>query len=115
MSSWMFHFGSRAAPAGPAAEHLILPTLFGEGYGLYRTRKSTFVFSFAAHALAVAMLLVSGRFVAAHRHEIRQQVVGIVTEVSPYLLPPSASTSGGGGGGGDRDKLAASRGVLPKF
>jgi periplasmic protein TonB len=35
--------------------------------------------------------------------------------VSPYILPPSASESGGGGGGGDRDKLAASRGVLPKF
>jgi periplasmic protein TonB len=92
-----------------------LPTLFGEGYGVYRTKKSTFVFSFLAHALAIVLLLLSGRFVAAHRHEIRHQVIGIVTELSPYILPPSASKAGGGGGGGDRDKLVASKGILPRF
>lgn len=115
MSSGISHFGSRAAPVRSATEPLILPTLFGEGYGLYQRRGSTFVLSFVMHALATALLLVSGRFVATHRQEIRQQVVGIVTEVSPYLLPPSRSESGGGGGGGDRDKLAASRGALPRL
>jgi len=59
--------------------------------------------------------LVSGRFVTAHRHEIREKVIGIVTEVSPYVLPPSASKAGGGGGGGDRDRLPASKGALPRF
>jgi len=98
-----------------AAEPLILPTLFGEGYGLYRRKGSTFVFSFVAHTLAAALLLVSGRFVATHRQEIRQQVVALASDDSPYILPPSASASGGGGGGGDRDKLAASRGILPRF
>ncbi|HYL16299.1 MAG TPA: energy transducer TonB [Terriglobales bacterium] len=98
-----------------ASEPVVLPTLFGEGYGAYRTRRSTFVLSFLGHVLAIMLLLASGRFVAAHRHEIRQQVIGIVTEVSPYTLPPSASKAGGGGGGGDRDKLAASKGVLPRF
>jgi hypothetical protein len=39
-------------------------------------------------ALAIVLLLLSGRFVAAHRHEIRQQVIGIVTEVSVYILAP---------------------------
>ncbi len=115
MSSGTFQFGSREVAVRPASEPLILPTLFGEGYGLYRRRGSTFVLSFVAHTLATAVLLVSGRFVATHRQEIRQQVVSLVTEVSPYILPASASESGGGGGGGDRDKLAASKGALPRL
>ena len=99
----------------PATEPSILPTLFGEGYGLYQTRRSTFVLSFLAHALAVTVLLTSARFVVVHRKEVRQTVVGLVTEISPYVLPPSVTKSGGGGGGGDRDKLPASKGALPKF
>jgi periplasmic protein TonB len=98
-----------------AAEPEILPTLLGEGYGLYQTRGSTFLLSFLVHVLAIVLLLVSSRLVTTRRHEIRQQVIGIVTEVSPYILPPSASKAGGGGGGGDRDKLRASKGILPRF
>ena len=94
---------------------VILPTLFGEGYGLYKTRGSTFVFSFLIHMAAITVLVASGRLVVQHRQEIRQQVMAIATEVSPYILPASSSTAGGGGGGGDRDKLAASRGTLPRF
>ena len=108
------HRIQKAPPDSPAAP-LRLPTLFGEGYGQYRTRGSTFVLSFLAHTLAVALLVFGGRFAAEHRHEVRQQVIGIVTEVSPYMLPPSPSKVGGGGGGGDRDKLAASKGTLPRF
>jgi TonB family protein len=115
MSSFALHRRAERVPLGSATEPAILPTLFGEGYGLYRTRRSTFVLSFLVHALGIVLLLLSGRFVAAHRHEIRQQVIGIVTEVSPYILPPSASKAGGGGGGGDRDKLSASKGGLPRF
>ena len=114
MSSLALHRRAERVPLPSATEPAILPTLFGEGYGLYRTRRSTFVFSFLVHALAIVLLLLSGRLVATHRHEIRQQVIGIVTEVSPYILPPSASKAGGGGGGGDRDKLSASQGALPR-
>jgi periplasmic protein TonB len=39
----------------------------------------------------------------------------VVTDVSPYILPPSRTKAGGGGGGGDRDKFAASKGTLPRF
>jgi TonB family protein len=63
----------------------------------------------------LVLLLTSGRYLVAHHREIRQQVVGIVTDISPYILPPSASKAGGGGGGGDRDKLAASKGDLPRL
>ena len=114
LSTSISQFGPPAGPVRPPTE-LVLPTLFGEGYGLYRRRGSTFVLSFAAHTLAAVLLVVSGRFVVAHRHELRQQVVGLVTDVSPYVLPASKSASGGGGGGVDGDKLPASKGALPRF
>jgi periplasmic protein TonB len=115
MSNISLRRRSGRLPLRSAAEPATLPTLFGAGYGLCRIRRSSFVFSFVGQTLAIAVFLVSARFVPAHRHEIRQQVIGIVTDVSPYILPPSASKAGGGGGGGDRDKLQASKGMLPRF
>lgn len=102
-------------PRWSTTEHSILPTLSGEGYGLYNSRKSAFLLSSLAHMLVITLLLTSGNYLVTHRHEIRQQVVGIVTDVSPYILPRSASKVGGGGGGGDRDKLRASKGALPRL
>ena len=102
-------------PPCVARKPVVLPTLLGEGYSLYHTQRSAFVLSFLGHALAVALLLVSSRYLIAHHRDIRQHVVGIVTDISPYILPPSASKAGGGGGGGDRDKLVASKGSLPRL
>jgi protein TonB len=96
--------------------HDILPTLFGEGQGLYPQRKDTFVYSFILHMVAAGLLIWSGHWVVTHQDEIKQQVVGLVTDVSPYLpLPVSKTRAGGGGGGGDRDKLNAPKGALPKL
>ena len=114
MSSLALHHGPELVSPCSATEPLILPTLLGEGYALYDTKRSAFVLSFLAHALALVLLVASGRYLVAHRHEIRQ-VVGIVTDISPYILPPSASRAGGGGGGGDRDRLSASKGALPRL
>ena len=100
------------APAGPVS---VLPTLFGEGYGTYQVRRDTFVLSFLLHILAVVLIVVATSYLYSHREEIKQQVTGIVTDISPYVLPPSSSKAGGGGGGGDRDKLAATKGALPKL
>ena len=115
MSSVVLQRRTQKVPLHSPAAPVILPTFFAEGYGQYKTRRSMFVLSFLAHTLAVAFLVLAGRFVAEHRHEVRQQVIGIVADVSPYILPASASKAGGGGGGGDRDKLAASKGTLPRF
>ena len=104
-----------APPASLTPEPPILPTLFGEGYGLYKTRRVTFLFSFVGHVVAVALLVASGHFVVTHRNEIRQQMMNVITDVSPYILPASKSKAGGGGGGGDRDKLLASKGALPRL
>jgi len=102
---------TRLAPAGSAG---VLPTLFGEGYGTYRVRRGTFVLSFFLHIAVVASIVISSTYLYQHREEIKQQVTGIVVNISPYILPPARTKAGGGGGGGDRDKLAASKGALPK-
>jgi len=108
--------GQTARPEVPRPEQSsILPTLMGEGYGLYETKPATFVFSFIIHTAAVAVVLISGQFLVSHRQEIKQQVVSLVSDVSPYVLSPSTTKAGGGGGGGDRDKLQASKGALPKL
>ena len=106
---------SGRAPPQRATEPAILPTLFGEGYGLYPIHRGTFLLSLLAHVLAISLLLAASSYLVTHRREVRQQMMQIATDVSPYFLPPSKANAGGGGGGGDRDKLAASRGRLPEF
>ena len=108
---------SATAPAvkpAPAPEPSPLPTLMGEGYGVYRTRPLSFVYSFVLNILVGVFLVYSGHFVVTHREQLRQNAIALVSDISPYMLPASAKESGGGGGGGDRDKLAASRGRLPR-
>ena len=50
---------------------------------------------------------------ATHSAQVQNQVTALV-DISPYLLKPSMKLAGGGGGGGNHDKLAASKGALPK-
>ncbi|HMK30838.1 MAG TPA: hypothetical protein VK473_14220, partial [Terriglobales bacterium] len=88
----------------------ILPTLFGAGYGNYQADKKNFILSFLIHTLAAILLLTSGYWMVQHKQEIKLQVANLVTDISPYILPPSATKAGGGGGGGDRDKLQAPKG-----
>ncbi len=101
--------------AEPPAEPVLLPTLFGEGYGIYKVRKGTFVLSFLLHTLGIIVLLTSSFYVASHRDVIQQKATMLIAEVSPYVLPPAPTKVGGGGGGGDRDKLEAPHGALPKL
>src|SRR5271165_3215850 len=103
--------GSLAPPQDP-----IMPSLFGEGQGLYPQRKETFLYSFIVHMLAVGLLIWSGHWAYEHKDQLKQQVTGLVTDVSAYLpLPSSKTRAGGGGGGGDHDKLQAPKGALPKL
>src|ERR1039457_752878 len=97
-------------------QELVLPTLFGVGQGLYPQRKDTFVYSFIVHMLSVGLIILSGHWAFQHKDEIKQQVIGLATDIGPYLpLPVSNTRAGGGGGGGDRDKLNAPKGALPKL
>jgi periplasmic protein TonB len=93
----------------------ILPTLFGEGYGVYGVRKESFVISFLLNVLFVTTIVGIGLYVPSHTQEIKKIIIGDAIELSPYTLPPAKTEAGGGGGGGDRDKLEATKGKLPKF
>ncbi len=104
-----------AAQTAVAPPTDILPTLFGAGYGTYSVRPTNFIISFVIHMLGITGILLSSMFVATHQQEIKRQVVSLVTDISPYVLPASDKQSGGGGGGGDRDLLPASKGSPPKF
>jgi len=109
-----------SGPAGPDSRGSsprpdLLPTLFGGGLGTYQARPANFLLSFLLHILAVATVLASSMFVWSHQVEIQKRVANVVTDISPYLLSPAKDQAGGGGGGGDRDVLAASKGILPKF
>ena len=101
-------------PAGTAPRDF-MPALFGLEYSTYGTKPKNFLYSFLLHSLMAALLIASTSFVFSHQQEIKATVSGVVTDISPYILPPAKDQAGGGGGGGDRDKLAASKGAPPKF
>lgn len=114
MSSLVLHWRLGGVPLVSVTEPAILRSFSCESRGVYDTRGVTFVVSLLIHGLLIALLVASFRSVAVHRLEIQQPVIGLVTDVGPYILPRSAFKAGGGGGGGERDKLAASKGVLPR-
>lgn len=102
---------------GPAPEKFdpVLPTLFGEGYGIYEVKRGSFVLSFLLNTLFVVACVLIGSFAWQNKEEIKKVVLDQAIEISPYVLSPAKDDSGGGGGGGDRDKLQASKGALPKL
>ena len=51
---------TKTEPEKPTAveeRHDILPTLFGEGAGLYPQRKETFLYSFIVHMVAAVLII----------------------------------------------------------
>jgi periplasmic protein TonB len=102
-----------SGPLGPNRPD-VLPTLFGGGEGLYQARPANFLLSFLLHVLAISAVLASSMIVWSHKVEIQQHMANVVTDISPYILSPAKDEAGGGGGGGDRDKLQATKGILPK-
>lgn len=93
----------------------ILPTLFGQGYGIYGVRHSNFAVSAFAHAVALSLLLTSSLWLV-HGKPNDARILTDVAPMSDYIsLTQDVARSGGGGGGGDRDKVAAPEGRLPKL
>ena len=97
-----------------AQKHDVLPTLFGDGYGIYEVRKGSFVVSFVVNCAVLSLLVWIGSWTASHAPAIKQDL-GMSVEISPYVLPPSKKAAGGGGGGGSHDIKPASKGALPKL
>lgn len=98
----------------PAEDSSSLTTLFGSGATTYGVDRRSFYLSFSINTLVTIIAIYASYYIASHHQQIKQQLTSVAIELSPYVLQPSKSESGGGGGGGDRDKLAASKGTLPK-
>jgi TonB family protein len=93
----------------------ILPTLFGAGGGTYPVRRGNFAISAAMHGALIAVFATAGLWMTRQPQLTPHATSILLTDISPYLLPPSVDKSRGGGGGGDRDKLTESKGSLPRF
>jgi protein TonB len=107
---------AKQPPVAPPPD-LVLPTLFGAGYGTYAVRPRNFIISYALVIASTVSGVLITQYVYRHREEIKHTVIALVNpgDISPYVLPAAKNRSGGGGGGGDRDKVEASKGRLPKF
>ena len=76
-----------SAPSAVLAQSLGMASLFPEGYGAYRTRLSAFVISYTANTVLLALCVWSGHWIVEHRHDIKQRVTGLVTDIVPFLPP----------------------------
>lgn len=92
---------------------MVLPSLFGAGYGTYQVRPQNFVLSFLSHTL----LIIGGLFLlhlGVTAVKAPEKPKYDLTELAPYVPRHVGVKAGGGGGGGDASKLKASAGTPPK-
>ncbi len=106
---------SQAPSPAPQKFDPVLPSLFGDGYGIYQVQRNSFILSFLLNTLFVTAFVLIGSFAWQNQQEIKKIVLDQSIDISPYIMPQAKDQSGGGGGGGDRDKLQASKGALPKL
>jgi len=89
-------------------------------WGAYDYKQEGAGVSLVVHVLMIALLIgvsiLTSRAVKLNTQ--KQNVMALTDNDVPMDLPMTSKkgpSSGGGGGGGDRDKLAATKGKLPKF
>ncbi|HEY6253056.1 MAG TPA: energy transducer TonB [Candidatus Angelobacter sp.] len=97
----------------PAQETMVMPSLFGAGYGTYQVRPENFVLSFLTHMLAIVAVLLLLHF-GVQSVKAPEKTKTDVTVLAPYQPIHVGREAGGGGGGGDASKLKASAGTPPK-
>src|SRR5262245_55364539 len=94
---------------GPA--DMVLPTLFGKGYGTYTARPENYALSFVSHTAIIALIM--WLFHVTIQPEILTPTIAHSIELSDYVMKVGKGGPSGGGGG-DASKLKASTGVPPK-
>ena len=93
------------------------PVAVRDIWGFYSYKRDGALASTGVHVLLVA-LLIGGTLFARRTVTVAKNqgpVMPLLSDADIPALPPSKTQVGGGGGGGDRDKLAASKGRLPKL
>jgi TonB family protein len=103
-------------PKLPPLQLTSRPAAVKDIWGFYNYKKDGALASTAVHVVLMA-LLIGGTMFA--RRQVTPTVkpgpvMPLISDSEIPALPPSKTQVGGGGGGGDRDKLAASKGRLPK-
>ena len=87
-------------------------------WGFYDHKKDGALVSTVVHVVFIS-LIIGGTIWAKHhisdKPKVQATVMPLLNDSDIPALPPSKTQVGGGGGGGDRDKLAATKGKLPKF
>ena len=92
----------------------LLPTLFGTGPGTFPMHRTNFLASALIHTAAIALIATSGMWLAQRQTRVRLLASNVVELTSTDIYTISKTITGGGGGGGDREKVAATKGHLPK-
>jgi len=93
------------------APDVVMPTLFGAGYGTYRQRPENFVLSVVTHTGAVILLLWFFHVVV--QPKIVAPSIAHPIELTDYVMKVGKGGPSGGGGG-DASKLKASAGTPPR-
>ncbi|HUO60075.1 MAG TPA: energy transducer TonB [Candidatus Acidoferrales bacterium] len=106
---------TQAMPPQPSQQHDVLPTLFGEGYGVYQVQKGSFVLSFMLQSLGLGLILLLGTIVAKNPKVVTNKISSMMDDAVPLVLDAGTKPMGGGGGGGGSDKMPAPKGALPKL
>ncbi len=93
---------------------VILPTLFGEGYGIYEVNRRSFIASFLLEVAAVSMLIFLSTWTWTHKTELKQMASSVIMLDETPILKPDKDQAGGGGGGGNHEKFQTPKGAVPK-
>ena len=101
----------------PPLELTSKPVAVRDIWGFYNYKRDGALASTGVHVVLVALLIGGTMFArrAVTPAKPTGPVMPLLADNDIPALPPSKTQVGGGGGGGDRDKLAASKGRLPKF
>ena len=93
------------------------PVAVRDIWGFYSYKRDGALASTGVHVVLVALLIGGTLFARKTVTVIKNNgpVMPLLSDADIPALPPSKTQVGGGGGGGDRDKLAASKGRLPKL
>jgi TonB family protein len=94
----------------PGAD-MVLPTLFGKGYGTYQARPENYVLSFVSHTALIALIM--WLFHVTIQPQILTPTLAHPIELTDYVMKVGKGGPSGGGGG-DASKLKASTGAPPK-
>jgi protein TonB len=97
----------------PQQQAMVIPSLFGAGYGAYEVKPENFLLSFVTHALAIGALLWLFHLTVQVPAKL-EKFNSTPIVLSPAPLMKVGTRAGGGGGGGEASKLKASAGSPPK-